>query len=189
MSQRSRVAASLGCLLAVAACGGGAKSPGTCPAGTVLKGADCIPSDSGDDDSSGSSSASSSSSSSSSTGKSGGAGGGGDDSSTPPSTGGTPYDKDAVEVALKRAARQIKSACGSATDSDGKANGPWGSTKVTVTIGRNGHIKQVAVPSPYDGKPVGDCISHAFQKGVFPPYAASSDATVEWDVEVVQPKP
>jgi hypothetical protein len=185
MSQRSRVAASLGCLLAVAACGGGAKSPGTCPAGTVLKGADCIPSDSGDDDSSGSSS----SSSSSSTGKSGGSGGGGDDSSTPPSTGGTPYDKDAVEVALKRAARQIKGSCGSATDSDGKANGPWGSTKVTVTIGRNGHIRQVAVPSPYDGKPVGDCIVHAFQKGMFPPYAASNDSTVDWDVEVVQPKP
>jgi len=180
MSQRRVVAASLGLLLA--ACGGGAKSPGTCPAGTVLKGADCVPSDSGDDDSSGSSSPSGSSSSSS--GKSGG----GDDSSTPPSTGGTPYDKDAVEVALKRAARQIKAACGSATDSDGKATGPWGSTKVTVTIGRNGHIRQVSVPSPYEGKPVGDCIVHAFQKGMYPPYAASSDATVDWDVEVVQPK-
>ncbi len=185
MSQRSRVAASLGCLLVVAACGGGAKSPGTCPAGTVLKGADCIPSDSGDDESSGSSSTSSSSSSTSS-GKSGG---GDDSSSTPASTGGAPYDKDAVEIALKRAARQIKSACGSATDSDGKATGPWGSVKVTVTIGRNGHVKQVTVPSPYDGKPVGDCISNAFQKGVFPPYAASTDSTLEWDVEVVQPKP
>lgn len=194
MSQRAWVAG-VGCVLALAACGGGAKSPGTCPEGTVLKGADCVPSDSAGDDSSSPSSSGGSakggdgdSKPPSSGGHGGGGGGGGDDSSTP-SGGGTPYDKDAVEIALKRAARQVKSACGSATDSDGKAAGPWGSTKVSVTIGRNGHIKQVTVPSPYDGKPVGDCIVHAFQKGQFPPYAGSSDATIEWDVEVVQPKP
>lgn len=156
----------------------------------MLKGADCVPTDSksADDDSSASTAAAGGGAGASTGTSTSTASGAGDDSSTPPAAGGTPYDKDAVDVQLKRAARQIKGNCGSATDSDGKASGPWGSTKVTVTIGRNGHIKQVAVPAPYDGKPVGDCIVHAFQKGQFPPYAASSDATVEWGVELVRPK-
>ncbi len=46
----------------------------------------------------------------------------------------------------------------------------------------------MTVPAPYDGKPVGECVVHAFEKLLFPPYAGSSDATVEWDVEIVQPK-
>jgi hypothetical protein len=173
------------------ACGGGAKSPGTCPDGTVLKGSDCVPDDSSGDDSS------SSSSSTSSSGKSGG----GDDSSssssstTPASGGGdspaggsTPYDKDAVEVQLKRAARQVKGNCGSATDENGASTGPWGKTKASVVLGRNGHVKQVTLPAEYDGKPSGICAVHAFQKLIFPPYAGSSDVSVDWDIEIVQPK-
>jgi hypothetical protein len=93
-----------------------------------------------------------------------------------------------VEGALRRAALQIKANCGSATDDEGKATGPWGSTKASVTIGRNGHIAQVTVPSPYDGKPVGNCVVNAFKKIQFPPYAGSADSVVEWDVEIVQPK-
>jgi hypothetical protein len=213
MSERRRLATWMGlrgaagaiCALALAACAGGAKqadSPGTCPEGTVLRGEDCVPpeaagdskpskSSKGDDsekfddsapaaasaqgkgDDSPSSGSSSSSSSSPSTSSSGGK---------------TPYDRDAVEVQLKRAARQIKSACGSATDDDGKATGPWGSTKVNVVLGRNGHIKGVTVPAPYDGKPVGVCVQHAFEKLWFPPYASSSDVSVDWDVEIVPPK-
>jgi len=46
----------------------------------------------------------------------------------------------------------------------------------------------VTVPAPYDGKPVGICVVHAFQKLVFPPYPGSSDAIVDWDIEIVQPK-
>lgn len=195
MSSSGWAAATLGAmLLAVAGCGGGGKgadSPGTCPDGTVLKGEDCVPSDdsssassgssgksakSDDDDSSSSSSSSASSSSSSS------------DSSSASSGGSTPYDKDAVEAQLKRAARQVKSGCGSASDSDGNRNGPWGSTKASVVLGRNGHVKQVTVPDPYNGKPVGDCVINAFQKLIFPPYAAPSDVVVDWDVEIVQPK-
>jgi len=169
--------------LALVACGGGGKqadSPGNCPAGTVLKGSDCVPS--GDDDSS--------------SGSSGGSAKNGDDGDKHPSSGGddtasgdkASYDRDAVEVELKRAARQIKANCGAATDDEGKATGPWGSTKATVVLGRNGHVKQVTVPSPYDGKPVGVCAVHAFQRIQFPPYAGSSDATVEWDIEIKQPK-
>jgi hypothetical protein len=93
-----------------------------------------------------------------------------------------------VEAELKRAARQVKANCGSASDEDGKKTGPWGKTTASVTLGRNGHVKQVSVPSEYDGKPVGVCVVHAFQKIQFPPYAAPDDVTVSWDVELVQPK-
>jgi len=178
--------------LALVACGGGGKgadSPGTCPAGTTLKGSDCVPS--GDDDSAGSSGGG--------TGGTGGTGKSGDDGDKSggssagggdaPSSGSTPYDKDAVDVQLKRGARQVKANCGTATDDDGKATGPWGSTKVSVVLGRNGHVKQVTIPSPYDGKPVGLCVVHAFQKIQFPPYAGSTDVVLDWDIEITQPKP
>ncbi len=111
------------------------------------------------------------------------------DSSTPRRPkGSTPYDKDAVEAQLKRAARQVKSGCGSASDDEGQRTGPWGSTKASVVLGRNGHVKQVTVPSPYDGKPVGVCVINAFKKIQFPPYAGSSDVVIDWDIEIVQPK-
>jgi hypothetical protein len=93
-----------------------------------------------------------------------------------------------VEAELKRAARQVKANCGSASDEDGKKNGPWGKTSAAVTLGRNGHVKQVSLSSEYEGKPVGECVVHAFQKIQFPPYAASSDVTVNWDIELVPPK-
>jgi hypothetical protein len=110
---------------------------------------------------------------------------GGDSS---PSAGKTPYDRDAVEAQLKRGARSVKGSCGAATDDNGDATGPWGKTKASVTLGRNGHVKQVAVPAPFDGTPVGVCIVHAFDKIQFPPYAASTDVTIDWDVEAVKPK-
>jgi hypothetical protein len=56
-------------------------------------------------------------------------------------------------------------------------------------LGRNGHVKQVTIPSPYDGKPVGLCVVHAFQKIQFPPYAGSTDVVLDWDIEITQPKP
>ncbi len=176
-----------GIVVLVGCGGGGAKSPSTCPDGTVLKGSDCVPDDSssssGDDSSSGSSGSSGAGSSAGGS-SGGGAGAGGADSSGAT----TPYDKEAVEVQLKRAARQVKGHCGGATDDSGAATGPWGETKASVTLGRNGHVKQVTVPSPYDGKPVGLCVIHAFEKLIFPPYPGSADVTVDWDIELVQPK-
>jgi hypothetical protein len=204
MSKRTWLGCAV-CTLALGACAGGAKqadSPGTCPEGTVLRGADCVPPEAAGDDSTPSKSAkkdedemptsstssqagsddkpssSVSSASSSSTAS----------SSRSSSSGPTPYDKDAVEVQLKRAARQVKANCGSATDEEGKATGRWGSTKASVVLGRNGRVKGVSVPSPYDGKPVGVCVVHAFEKLVFPPYAGSSDVSVDWDIDIKPPK-
>jgi hypothetical protein len=182
-------------LLASAACGGGAQqadAPGTCPEGTVLKGSDCVPPSAAghaSDDSSGSSSTSSGSSTSSSGSSSSASSSDSTPAEAAPASGGkTPYDKDSVEVELKRAARQIKANCGSATDDNGSAPGPWGKTSASVTLGRNGHVKEVSVPSPYDGQPDGLCAVNAFKKIQFPPYASSSDVIVEWDIELVKPK-
>jgi hypothetical protein len=202
----------VGCIcLALVAC---ASTPpaqtGGCPSGTVLKGDDCVP----PEDSSGggggsasslasdehqeelvkgpsrlSSDTGSGSGSGSSSGTGTGAGTGTGTSSGADATEAgpkKPYDK-STEVVLNRAARQVKANCGSATDDDGKANGPWGKTKVSVTLGRNGHSRDVSVPAPFDGKPTGRCAVQAFKSLTFPPYAAPNDVIVDWDVEIVQP--
>jgi hypothetical protein len=181
-------------LTALVACGGGAKqadAPGNCPDGTVLRGSDCVPpgtaSHGSDDTAAASSDTASSGSASSGTSTSTST------SDAPPpasgaSSGKTAYDKDSVEIELKRASRQIKANCGSATDDNGTAPGPWGKTTASVTLGRNGHVKDVTVPAPYDGQPGGLCAINAFKKIQFPPYASSSDVVVDWAVELVKPK-
>jgi hypothetical protein len=193
MKRLPRVAAGMAgsvLLVALAACGGGAKqadAPGTCPEGTVLQGGDCLPESAaraksgGDEDSpKGNKRASDDKPAAH---KASTAADEGDLSGD-----GASYDKEAVEAQLKRAAKQVKSACGSASDEEGNKTGPWGATAATVVLGRNGHVKEVTVPAPYAGKPVGDCVVNSFKKIWFPPYAGSSDVSVNWDVEIVQPK-
>ncbi len=163
-------------LLGLAACGGGAKQAdaptGSCPEGTVLHGSDCVPADTASHPSDDSSAAAAPPS----------------DTSSAPATPNTPYDKESVEVELRKAARQVKANCGSATDDSGASPGPWGKTAASVTLGRNGHVKAVAVPAPYDGQPDGNCAVNAFKKIQFPPYANPSDVVVDWDIELVKPK-
>jgi len=96
------------------------------------------------------------------------------------------YDKEATEVVLKRAARQVKANCGMATDDNGKANGPWGKTTIAVTLGHNGHSKGATIPPPFEGKPTGKCAMQAFSILTFPPWAGG-DTTVEWEIEIPQP--
>jgi hypothetical protein len=177
-------------LVSVTACGGGkgASSPGNCPDGTVLSGSDCVPATTSSSHSSDDSSSSSSSSSSSDTSSGGNSGASADPAPSAPTGGKTPYDKDSVEIELKRASRQVKANCGSATDDNGTASGPWGKTSAAVTLGRNGHIKEVAVPAPYDGQPDGVCAVNAFKKIQFPPYSSATDVVVQWDIEFVKPK-
>jgi hypothetical protein len=195
----AKLAVGAAVLAALGGCGGGkgADSPGTCPEGTTLKGSDCIPSDppthtsdARSDDSTPSGGGSSASSASSAVGSTTSAGTDATPStpSSGPSSGKPPYDKDSVEIELKRASRQIKANCGSATDDSGSAPGPWGKTSASLTLGRNGHVKDVSVPAPYDGAPDGVCAANAFKKIQFPPYSSSSDVVIQWDVELVKPK-
>lgn len=96
------------------------------------------------------------------------------------------YDKEATEVVLKRAARQVKDNCGNAKDENGKAPGPWGTVKVQVALGRNGHGKGVTMPAEWEKTPPGKCITQAFSNLTFPPWNGA-DTTVEWSVDVVKP--
>jgi hypothetical protein len=177
-------------VLVIAACGGSPKqadSPGACPEGTVLRGTDCVPPEGEKDKAAAQDRAMAQSAPSSPAASKS------DDMAPPvpaqePPSGKTPYDKESVDVELKRGARQVKANCGAATDDEGKATGPWGKAKASITLGRNGHVKQVTLPPPYDGKPVALCTAHAFEKIQFPPYSGDIDAVVEWDVELVKPK-
>jgi hypothetical protein len=96
------------------------------------------------------------------------------------------YDKEATEVVLKRAARQVKENCGAAKDETGKASGPWGKATLQIQLGHNGRSKGITVPSPYQGKAVGNCIEKAFANLTYPPWGGS-DTQVDWEVELVQP--
>jgi hypothetical protein len=96
------------------------------------------------------------------------------------------YDKEATEVVIKRAARQVKENCGAAKGEDGKATGPWGKATLQIQLGRNGHSKGVTVPPPYQGKPTGNCVEKAFTNLTFPPWGGA-DTEVNWDVELVNP--
>lgn len=135
-----------------------------------------------------SSSGGSGGSSGSSGGAASGSSGGAPAPSSPPSKRHDEYDKEATEVVLRRAANQVKGNCGAARDDDGKQTGPWGKTKVSLTLGRNGRMKGVQLPSNYENKAAGRCIVNAFQGLIFPPWSGQ-DATIDWDIELVQPPP
>lgn len=96
------------------------------------------------------------------------------------------YDKEGTEVALKRAARQVKDNCGQAKDDSGKAVGPWGKVTIQVQLGHDGHSKGTTIPSPYAGKPTGVCVERAFTNLQFPPWQGQ-DAQIDWEVEIVEP--
>jgi len=103
-----------------------------------------------------------------------------------PAGGGVPYDKESVEIGLKRSARQVKANCGALKDADGNPSGPWGKGTVTVKLGHNGHGQGATVAAPFDGKPVGRCITQAFAILIYPPFAGA-DTTVDWPIEVPEP--
>jgi hypothetical protein len=97
------------------------------------------------------------------------------------------YDKEATEVVLNRAARQVKDNCGHAKDEDGKSAGPWGKVSVSITLGHNGHTRTVSIPEPFDGKPTGRCAVKAFSNLTFPPWTGP-DETIEWPIDIPHPK-
>lgn len=180
----------IGC--AISGCNSAPPKQAGCPSGTIEKEGSCVPPDDSSgsgggsgDTSGGGSSGGGSSGGSSGGGSSGGSSGGG--TTAPTATGDkVPYDKQMVEQKLGRAAIQVKEHCGGATEEDGKRHGPWGKTKVTVTIDNNGHSRSTTIPAPYDGTAVGRCATNAFNNFQFPPFNAG-DHKVDVEVELVKP--
>lgn len=99
---------------------------------------------------------------------------------------GDTYDKEATDVVLKRAVRQVNANCGSAKDENGKAVGPWGNATVSLVLGRNGHSKNATIAAPFDGKPSGKCAVQAFSSLTFPPWNGP-DTPVAMDVQLTKP--
>ena len=99
---------------------------------------------------------------------------------------GDTYDKEATDIVIKRAVRQVNANCGSAKDENGKAVGPWGKGSVTVVLGRNGHSKNATIGAPFDGKPPGKCAVQAFSNLTFPPWNGP-DTPLTVDVELTKP--
>ncbi len=98
-----------------------------------------------------------------------------------------PYDEEHAQRQLKRAGLAAGT-CNAATGADGIARGPWGKSVVKVTIGRNGHALEVVVAPDLEGTPTGQCVKNAFSGLIFLPYAAPSDAMVEWSLELKEPE-
>lgn len=96
------------------------------------------------------------------------------------------YDKEATNVVIQRAVRQVNGNCGFAKDENGKAVGPWGKATMTVVLGRNGHSKSATISAPFDGKPSGKCAVQAFSNLTFPPWNGP-DASLNVDVELTKP--
>ena len=117
---------------------------------------------------------------------SGSSSGGGAKVNEAPARRGDVYDKEATEIPLGRATRQVKANCGAAKDDSGKATGPWGKVTIQIMLGHNGHSKEVTVPAPYADKPVGKCIEKAFTNLTFPPWAGA-DTQISREVELVEP--
>ena len=101
----------------------------------------------------------------------------------------TPYDKDAVDVQLKRAARQIKAQLRRGDRRrTAQATGPWGTTKASVMLGRNGHVKQVTDPRPVRrqaGRRLRDRTRSRRSSSRRTPRPATS--VLDWDIEIVKP--
>lgn len=79
------------------------------------------------------------------------------------------FDKKQVKMELQRATRSAESCPGVVHEQEGKDK-PRGETSVTITFQEDGTVKSVSIPSPFDGKPVGDCVIRAYKAVLVPPY-------------------
>jgi hypothetical protein len=96
------------------------------------------------------------------------------------------HDREATEIVLKRAARQVKDNCGYAKDENGVAKGPWGETTVTVVLGHGGRSKAATLPAGFEGTPTGRCVVAAFSRLTIPPFSGD-DVTIEWPIDIPKP--
>jgi hypothetical protein len=97
------------------------------------------------------------------------------------------FDKKQTKMELMRATMSAESCPGVVYEQEGKEH-PRGDFKVTVTFQEDGTVKSVTIPSPFDGKPVGDCVIQAYKHVIVPPYVGG-EQIVDWDVSLKDKKP
>jgi hypothetical protein len=97
------------------------------------------------------------------------------------------FDKKQTKLELQRATLSAESCPGVVFEQEGKEH-PRGEFKATVTFQEDGTVRQVTIPSPFDGKPVGDCVIQAYKHVIIPPYVGG-EQIVDWDVNLKDQKP
>ena len=92
------------------------------------------------------------------------------------------FDKKQTDMELKRATRSAESCPGVVAEQETKDH-PRGDTRVTVTFQEDGTVRQVSIPSPFDGTPLGDCVLRAYKSVIVPPYTGG-DQIIDWDLSL-----
>ena len=91
------------------------------------------------------------------------------------------FDRKQVDLELKRATRSAESCPGVVAEMEKKGEHPRGETKVSISFQEDGTVRQVSIPSPFDGTPIGDCVIRAYKAVIVPPYTGG-EQIVDWDV-------
>jgi hypothetical protein len=91
------------------------------------------------------------------------------------------FDRKQVDMELKRATRSAESCPGVVVEQEKKGEHPRGETKVSISFQEDGTVRQVSIPSPFDGTPLGDCVIRAYKSVIVPPYSGG-EQIVDWDV-------
>jgi hypothetical protein len=92
------------------------------------------------------------------------------------------FDRNQTEMELKRATRSAESCPGVVAEQE-KKDHPRGETRVSVTFQEDGTVRQISIPSPFDGTPVGDCVMRAYKSVIIPPYTGG-DQIIDWDLSL-----
>ena len=92
------------------------------------------------------------------------------------------FDRKQVDLELKRATRSAESCPGVVAEME-KKDHPRGETKVSISFQEDGTVRQVSIPSPFDGTPIGDCVVRAYKAVIVPPYSGG-EQIVDWDVSL-----
>ncbi len=97
------------------------------------------------------------------------------------------FDQKQTKLELQRATISAESCPGVVAGTETKDH-PRGDTRVTVTFQQDGTVKEVTIPSPFDGTPIGDCVLQAYKKVLVPPYDTGGDQIMDWDVSLKDAK-
>jgi hypothetical protein len=92
------------------------------------------------------------------------------------------FDKKQTEMELKRATRSAESCPGVVAEQE-KKDHPRGDTRVSVTFQEDGTVRQISIPAPFDGTPVGDCVMRAYKSVIVPPYTGG-DQIIDWELSL-----
>jgi cell division protein FtsN len=93
------------------------------------------------------------------------------------------FDRKQTKMELQRATRSAETCPGVVAEQEKKGEHPRGETKVSISFQEDGTVRQVSIPSPFDGTPLGECVIRAYKAVIVPPYVGG-EQIVDWDVSL-----